>query len=181
MGPLADVFSRGGLEVDDVLDPQGNVAPQVILQGFRSLTPTSEVTRYVNLWEKLWSDEYVAAYQAMTRWSTDHVPFPAAAARETVQMLVRDNGMVNDRLMVGGDPVHLRDIRCPFLTVLANRDHIVPEPAAAPLIDLVGAPDKHELRLDAGHIGLVVGKTAARATVPTIIEFLRERSDRTAR
>jgi len=77
--------------------------------------------------------------------------------------------------------VHLRDIRCPFLTVLANRDHIVPEPAAAPLIDLVGAPDKHELRLDAGHIGLVVGKAAARATVPTIIEFLRERSDRTAR
>jgi polyhydroxyalkanoate synthase len=62
MGPLADVFARGGLEVDDVLDPQGNVAPQVILQGFRSLTPTSEVTRYVNLWEKLWSDEYVAAY-----------------------------------------------------------------------------------------------------------------------
>jgi polyhydroxyalkanoate synthase subunit PhaC len=122
----------------------------------------------------------VAAYQA-TRWSTDHVPFPGAAARETVRMLVRDNGMVNDRLTVGGDPVHLRDVRCAFLTVLANRDHIVPEPAAAPLIDLVGAADKHELRLDAGHIGLVVGKTAARTTVPTIIEFLRERSDRTAR
>jgi polyhydroxyalkanoate synthase subunit PhaC len=177
LGPLGDVFRVGGLDVDDVLDADGNVPAHVILRAFRGLTPTAEVTRYVNLWEKLWSDEYVAAYQAMTRWSTDHVPLPGAAARETVHMLVRDNGMVNDRLVVAGDRVHLRDIRCPFLAVLANRDHIVPEPAAAPLIDLVGAEDRHELRLDAGHIGLVVGRTAARTTVPTIIEFLRRRSE----
>ncbi|HXV94703.1 MAG TPA: alpha/beta fold hydrolase, partial [Pseudonocardia sp.] len=177
LGPLADVFAVGGLDVDAVLDDDGNVPPQVILQGFRSLTPTSEITRYVNLWERLWNDEYVAAYQAMTGWSTDHVPFPGEAARESVRMLIRDNGMVTDRLTVGGDPVHLRDVTVPFLTVLAERDHIVPPDAAGPLIDLVGSPDKHELRLDAGHIGLVVGRTAARTTVPTIIEFLRRRSD----
>ena len=49
--------------------------------------------------------------------------------------------------------------------------------ATAPLIDLVGSADKHELRLDAGHMGLVVGRTAAKTTVPTIIDFLRRRSD----
>jgi polyhydroxyalkanoate synthase len=177
MGPLADIFRVGGLDVDDVLDDDGNVPPQVVVQGFRTLKPTAEVSRYVTLWERLWNDEYVASYQAMTGWSDDHVPFPGAAARETVQMLVRDNGMVTDRLAVGGDPVHLRDIRIPFLTVRADRDHIVPPEATAPLIDLVGSEDKHELRLDAGHMGLVVGRTAARTTVPTILDFLRRRSD----
>jgi polyhydroxyalkanoate synthase len=180
MGPLADIFRVGGLDVDDVLDDNGNVPPQVVVQGFRTLKPTAEVSRYVTLWERLWSDEYVASYQAMTGWSDDHVPFPGAAARETVQMLVRDNGMVTDRLAVGGDPVHLRDVRMPFLTVRANRDHIVPPEATAPLIDLVGSEDKHELRLDAGHMGLVVGRTAARTTVPTILDFLRRRSDERA-
>jgi polyhydroxyalkanoate synthase len=92
-------------------------------------------------------------------------------------MLVRENGMVNDRLHVGGDPVHLGDIQVPFLTVRAKRDHIVPPDATAPLIDLVGSPDKHELALDAGHMGLVVGRTAAKTTVPTILDFLRRRSD----
>jgi polyhydroxyalkanoate synthase len=179
MGPLADIFRVGGLDVDDVLDDDGNVPPQVVVQGFRTLKPTAEVSRYVTLWERLWSDEYVASYQAMTGWSDDHVPFPGAAARETVQMLVRDNGMVTDRLSVGGDPVHLRDVRLPFLTVRAERDHIVPPAATAPLIDLVGSEDKHELRLEAGHMGLVVGRTAARTTVPTIIDFLRRRSDET--
>jgi polyhydroxyalkanoate synthase len=177
MGPLADLFRVGGLEVAAVLDANGNVPPRVVVQGFRALTPTSEVTRYVTLWERLWNDEYVAAYQAMTGWSDDHVPFPGAAAEETVRMLVRDNGMVTDRLAVGGDRIHLADIRVPFLTVRADRDHIVPSEATAPLIDLVGSPDKHELRLSAGHMGLVVGRTAARTTVPQIIDFLRRRSE----
>src|SRR3712207_9347815 len=92
-----------------------------------------------------------------TLFRSDHVPFPGAAAEETVRMLVRDNGMVTDRLTVGGDRVHLSDIRVPFLTVRADRDHIVPPEACAPLIDLVGSPDKHELPLPAGHMGLVVG------------------------
>jgi polyhydroxyalkanoate synthase len=165
------------MEVDSVVNAEGNVPPQIILHGFRSLTPTAEVSRYVTLWEKLWSDEYVAAYQAMTRWSTDHVPFPGSAARETVQMLLRENAMLSDQLVVAGDRVSLRDITVPFLTVMANRDHIVPPDAAAPLLGLVGSTDKHELRLDAGHIGLVVGRTAGRTTVPTIIEFLRRRSE----
>jgi polyhydroxyalkanoate synthase len=177
MGPLADVFSVGRMDVDSVLDADGNVPPSIVVQGFRALTPTAEATRYVTLWERLWNDEYVASYQAMTGWSDDHVPFPGAAARQTAEMLVRTNGMVNDRLQVGGDPVHLGDIRVPFLTVRANRDHIVPPEATAPLIDLVGSPDKHELRLDAGHMGLVVGRTAAKTTVPRIIDFLRRRSD----
>ncbi len=177
LGPLADVFASGGLEVGDVVDSAGNVPPQVVLQGFKALTPVAEVTRYVTLWERLWNDEYVAAYQAMTGWSDDHVPFPGAAARQAVQMLLRDNGMLTDRLSLGGDTVHLRDVTLPFLTVRATRDHIVPTAATAPLIELVGSADKHELALDAGHMGLVVGRTAARTTVPTIIDFLRRRSD----
>jgi polyhydroxyalkanoate synthase len=177
MGPLGDVFRVGGLDVDSVVDDAGNVPPSVVVQGFRALTPTSEVTRYVTLWERLWNDEYVSAYQAMTGWSDDHVPFPGAAARQTVQMLLRDNGMLTDRLSLGGDAVHLGDITLPFLTVRATRDHIVPTDATAPLIDLVGSPDKHELALDAGHMGLVVGRTAAKTTVPQIIDFLRRRSD----
>ncbi|HEY0508873.1 MAG TPA: alpha/beta fold hydrolase [Blastococcus sp.] len=177
MGPMAAIFSRGGMGVDSVVDADGNVPPGVVLQGFRALTPTAEVTRYVTLWERLWNDEYVSSYQAMTGWSDDHVPFPGAAARQTAEMLVRANGMVTDQLTVAGDRVHLSDITVPFLAVRGTRDHIVPAEAAAPLIDLVGSPDKHELALDAGHMGLVVGRTAARTTVPTIIDFIRRRSD----
>lgn len=45
------------------------------------------------------------------------------------------------------------------------------------MIDLVGSADRHLLRLDGGHIGLVVGKTAANTTIPTIIDFLQRQSE----
>jgi polyhydroxyalkanoate synthase len=175
-GGLSGMFAEGRMEVDEALDADGNLPPNVILSGFRSLTPTAEVTRYVNLWDKLWSDEYVAAYQAMTGWGDDHVPLAGATARQLQTMLVRDNAFMTDRLVLAGERVRLADIRCPFLTVRAARDHIVPEAAAAPLLDLVGSPEKDELRLDAGHVGLLVGRTAAKTTIPKIIDFLRRRS-----
>ena len=159
-----------------MLDPDGNVPPRIILQGFRSLTPTADVTRYVNLLEHLWSDEYLAADQAMGTWATDHVPLPGGVARQFAQM-IKENSMITDRLVIGGDRVHLSDVKVPFLHVLANRDHIIPEASSAPLVGLVGSPDKRALQLDAGHIGLVVGKTAARTTIPTIIDFLKQRSE----
>jgi len=176
LGPLTSVVGGGGLDVEKVLDADGNVPPQVIYQGFQVLKPTSQVTQYVDLWERLWSDDYVAAHQAMIGWATDHIPLPGGVARQLAQM-TRDNAIVNDTLVVGGDRVHLADITVPFLTVLGNRDHIVPEASAAPLIDLIGSPDKHEARLDGGHVGLLVGRTAAKTTIPTIIDFLIQRSE----
>ena len=107
MGPLADVFARRR----HGRRRRARRRRQRAAAGRRPGLPDAEADRrghpVRDLWEKLWSDEYVAAYQAMTGWSDDHIPFPGAAARETAQMLVRDNGMVNDRLVVGGDRVHL--------------------------------------------------------------------------
>ena len=174
LGHLGDLFG-GGLDIETVLDENGNVATDVIQLGFRTLRPTAEITQYVDLWERLWSDEYVAAYQAMTGWATEQVPLPGGVARQIIEM-VRENPLMTDRVIVGGDRVHLADVTAPFLHVLASRDHIIPEASSGPLIELVGSGDKQELRLDAGHVGLLVGRTAARTTLPTIIDFLKQRS-----
>jgi polyhydroxyalkanoate synthase subunit PhaC len=173
-GPMTDMMAR--LDLDDVLGSDGLVPPSLILQGFRSLAPMGEVTGRVDLLEKLWSDEFISAYQAMTGWGSDQVPLPAGVARQ-FKKLVTDNGLVNDRVFLGGDRVRLSDIKVPFMHVLGLRDHIIPPEAAGPLVDLIGSEDKQELRLDAGHVGLMVGRTAAKNTLPVIIEFLKQRSE----
>ena len=134
LGPLTSVIGGDGLNIDNVLDENGNVPPQVVHQGFQVLKPTTQITQYVDLWERMWSDDYVAAHQAMIGWATDHIPLPGGVARQLAEM-TRDNAIVNDTLVVGGDRVHLADITVPFLTVLGTRDHIVPEASAGPLID----------------------------------------------
>ena len=176
LGPLTSVIGNDTLNVETMLDADGNFPPQIIHQAFQVLKPTAQLTQYVDLWERLWGDDYVTAHQAMTGWASDHIPLPGGVTKQLAKM-VQDNAIVNDTLVLGGDRVTLSAITVPFLTVLATRDHIVPEASAAPLIDLVGSPDKHELRLDAGHVGLLVGRAAAKTTIPRIIDFLIERSE----
>ena len=165
------------IEFEELLDENGNIPASVIYNSFRSLRPVAELTGYVDLLERLWNDEYVAAYQAMNGWASDHIPLPGGVARQMVAMLMRDNAFVTDRLVLGGRRVSLREITVPFLAVLGQLDHIVPEAAAAPVLDLVGSESKTALRLKGGHIGLAVGRTAAKTTIPTIVEFLKKQSE----
>jgi polyhydroxyalkanoate synthase len=176
-GVWKELAAEGRVDLDTILDQNGNLSAAAMRHSFRLLKPTGELRQYATLLDNVWNDQYVAAYQAMTGWANDHVPFPGRAARETMELLVRENAFVCDRLRLGGRPVTLRDVTVPMLTVIAERDHIVPEPVAAPLPHLVGSQESDELRLDAGHVGLVVGRTAAKVTIPRIIEFLRRRSE----
>ena len=176
-GVWKELAAEGRVDLDTLLDENGNISAGTMRQSFRLLKPTGELRQYATLLDNVWNDQYVAAYQAMTGWANDHVPFPGATARQTLEMLVRENAFVCDALRLDGEHVSLKDITVPMLTVIAERDHIVPEPVARPLSELVGSEESDELRLDAGHVRLVVGRTAAKVTIPRIIEFLKRRSE----
>jgi polyhydroxyalkanoate synthase subunit PhaC len=171
MQSITALVREGRLEPDDLIDETGNVPPEAVENAFRLLKPTAEYSQYANLWQHLWNDQYMEGYQAMGQWTRDHVPFPGAAFRETIETLVRGNGLMD------GSLADLSGITMPVLNVMAERDHIVPLPAAEPTVGLVGSQDATELRLHAGHVGLVAGRSAAKVTLPGIAGWLAEHSD----
>jgi polyhydroxyalkanoate synthase len=170
MRGLTALVQDGRLDADDLVDETGNVPPEAVENSFRMLKPTAEYTQYLTLWENLWNDQYVEGYQAMGQWTRDHVPFPGAAFRQTVEQLVRQNGLMD------GSVADLSRIRCPALNVLAKRDHIVPRAAAEPIPGLLGG-GAEELQLDAGHVGLVAGRAAAKVTLPGIVDWIAAHSE----
>ena len=89
---------------------------------------------------------------------------------------MRANGLVNGTFELGGETVDLKAITRPVLNIMAERDHIVPLAAAEPLLGLVGSHEKEELRLAAGHAGLVAGRKAAKVTLPGIAGWFKEHS-----
>ena len=177
MGFMTGMFRAGRLDPDMVIDRTGMVPQEVMDAGFQSLKPTDQAVQAVNLWQNLWNDDFVTGFQALNRWARDQVPFPGALFRQTVDMIVRDNGLMTGRIRLGGRDVDLKDIRCPFLNVLAEQDTIVPADSAAPLPGLVGSEDSSELRLDSGHVGFVAGRQAAKVARPQIAEWIRSHSD----
>lgn len=176
MGTMNNLVGTGRMSVEDLLDHTGNVPADAMLNSFRMLQPTADVTTYVNLWEHLWNDEYVAAHEVMTQWGKDHIPFPGAAFVQTAELFGEQNLLASGRIPLNGRTIDLADITAPMLSVIGEKDHIVPPAASAPLGGLVGSAEFEELRLPAGHVGLMVGRTAQKRYLPAVADWLRRHS-----
>jgi polyhydroxyalkanoate synthase len=177
MGAMTAMMADGRVEPETLIDRTGNVPADVMRSSFRVLQPTGDVTGYVNLWQNLWNDDFVAAHQAMTGWANDHIPFAGAAFIETAKVLGRQNRLKSGVIPLGGRDVALADIEMPFLSILGEKDHIVTPPSASGLCDLVGSKDAEELRLPAGHVGLIVGRTAHKRNLPAMADWLESKSE----
>jgi polyhydroxyalkanoate synthase len=169
------MFAQGRISPDDLVDETGNVPASLVLNGMRSNNVTGDLASYANLLHKLDDSEYIAAHQALIGWSQDHIPFPGACFRQTVEWFMKDNRLAEGRIELGGRTVDLRSISCPMVSIVGEADHLIPPDATKPILDLV--PDIEEIRFKAGHVGLIVGKSAARQSIPQIGAWLLSHTD----
>jgi polyhydroxyalkanoate synthase len=174
MGPLANIMSKGRMEPEELFDETGNVPAATILNGFRLMTPTSELATLANLWQSLADEQALAAHQALISWANDHIPFPGAAFRQFIHLLLRQQALINGRIPLASREVLLSTISCPVLNVLGDRDTLVPPGSSAPLSDALQGVRVDTLTLPAGHAGLFVGRQARKRCVPAIMSWLEE-------
>jgi polyhydroxyalkanoate synthase len=177
MGFMSRMFASGRLDPDDVIDETGLVSSSRMDEGFQALKPTDQIVQQVNLFQNLWNQDFVDGFLAMNQWARDQVPFPGAAFRQTVQVLIRDNALMRGVIPFGRDEVRLADIKMPYLNAFAEQDGIVPAASSEPLTNLVGSKDTSELRLQSGHVGFVAGRQAAKVARPQIADWIARHSD----
>jgi polyhydroxyalkanoate synthase len=178
MGVMVAALLDGRLEPEELLDPSGNVPGDALYHAFFMQAPTTEISRYANLLEHLWDDEYVEAWQAMAQWSREQVPFPGAALRQIVDELVRGNALMRGRMRIDGRTLELADIDANVLVAIAERDNVVPLAAAEPALHVIGRPERRdELRLTGGHVTFFAGRHAQSRTRPVLGRWLAQHSD----
>ncbi len=122
-----------------------------------------------------WIPAAIESFQALEAWAGDNVPFPGAAYATYIGDLYQQNLLVQGRHHVRGRRVDLGDIRCPVLTVVADRDAICPPAAATALNDRSGATDREVISVPGGHVGAVVGGKAAKVLYPALAAWLEKR------
>jgi polyhydroxyalkanoate synthase len=174
MHPQVDPLRRPDEYADAFIDDSGLLPGEVIAYFFKVRKPTADIVQLVNLMDHAWDESFISAHQAIARWASDHVPIPRLVAREILESWLRTNAFSTGRLTLGGRPVDLRSITCPVLAVLTLRDEIVPPDAARPIVSLLGSDDATLLELDAGHVGLVVGRSAHKVMYPELVRWLVE-------
>jgi polyhydroxyalkanoate synthase len=178
MGAMVGMLREGRLDPDEMIDETGNVPADALYSGFYMLAPTTEVAQKATLLENMWNDEFVEGFQAMATWSRDHVPFPGAAFRQLVELLVRQNILMTGSIPLGTRQVELGNAQGNVLNALAERDNVVPPPAVEPVMQLVGDPARREeLRLPGGHVTFGTGRSAAKHTMPKLAAWIIDHSD----
>ena len=108
--------------------------------------------------------------------SNDNVAFPGEAFRTYVKSCYQENLLCLNRLVVGGERVHLGAITCAVLNIVAQMDHICAPKSASVLNQLVSSADKQLVILPGGHVGIVSGTGARKYLWPTIGDWLAARS-----
>jgi len=172
LGPLSWLTRQGRIDPEDALDETGNVPPTAMLRAFQMLRPLGDLVGYVTLFDRLHDRQATQAMWALIHWAHDHVPFPGMTFVEMIRSLSRENSLTTGKAAFGGRIRELSSVTAPFLNIYGSNDHVTPPDSVTPLTQLVGSEraDEHELR--AGHVGLLVGSTMRRKTVPAVLSWL---------
>ncbi len=163
-------------DVDQLVDTIGLAPADMLLSSFDMLRPAGRAAANFQLVDKLWDDEFVKSHRMFDRWSNDMLPLAGEYFRETIKRLVWKNELMNGELKIGGRPVELAKVTCPYLQVTAEHDHIVTTDASGPLIDLIGSTDKEQLVLKGGHVSMIAGPNAVKRMWPKLDDWLGKRS-----
>jgi polyhydroxyalkanoate synthase len=177
VGSFVNLMRDGKLEVADIVDETGNIPSSLLRESGKIRKPTGDLVNYANLLENLWNDEYVKSYQAISRFLYDYRPIPGGVAEQMVQMWIRDNAFVNDRLRLHGKRAPLAEVRLPVLGVVAERDDIAPLPAARAMVDVLPNAPAELLEIATGHASLFIGRKAVTVVMPKVFEWIAARSE----
>jgi polyhydroxyalkanoate synthase len=148
----------------------------MIFSSFEMLRPASRTAGQLQLWERIWDDEYVKSFRMFDRWATDTLPLAGEYFRQTTKEFMWKNSLYTGELTIGGRKVDLGQIKAPILHAVAQHDHIVPYEASKHLIQKVGSTDKEEVVLKGGHVSLIAGANAVKRLWPKLDSWLAERS-----
>jgi len=161
---------------DPIVDTYGNMPASLMNYAFLLLNPARlMLDKYVGLMENMDNKEFVENFIRMERWIFDSPDVPGETFRQFIRDCYQGNLLIQNRMVVGGKPVDLKNIQMPLLNIYAKFDHLVPPGACNELIRRVGTSDAEDLCLDTGHIGIYVSSKTQKEFVPKIVSWLQER------
>jgi poly(3-hydroxybutyrate) depolymerase len=152
------------------------------LRGFKLLEPGAEMGRLMGLFANIHDPDYVTRHIDFTNWFEWTQDLPGAFYLWIIEHLFIHNELARGVLVVDGTGVNLSAIDCPIFLLAGSKDHITPPEQVWALADLVSTPAEHISRelVDAGHLGLFMGRAALNEHWRPIAERVRRYSEAVA-
>jgi len=176
------------LDVDKVVDYYGIVPGDFLNSGFLLTDPFRlMIDKYVGMFERIECDpndrnclirneEIVKNFLRMEKWIFDSPDQAGETFRQFMKDCYQKNLLIQNKMVINGKKINLKNITMPLLNAMAQFDHLVPNDASIPLNDAVSSTEKEMLVFPTGHIGIFVGSKSQNEVCPKITKWLKPRS-----
>ncbi len=169
-------------EIEALIESFGYLPGEMTGLIFQEMTPVRTLAKYN--WDLpaaiAPSREQALNFLRMEKWLSDRPHHPAAAAKQWMIELYRENRLARGTFEMDGKRVDLGRLTMPILNIFALKDHIVPAPTSRALRHLAGTMDYTDLELGVGHIGTFVSRKANRQFSDTLAAWLAAREPSTS-
>ncbi len=166
----------GNLSEDDVnllIETYGNLPGAMTGAVFSSLTPVNSMTKYnVGLAAMEGDEAAMMNFLRMEKWIADRPDHPGEAARQWLNLLYRENRLVEGTFELAGEKVDLKNITVPVLNIYALQDHIIPVSSSKALGKFVADGLYEEIGFPGGHVGVFVSRKAQGVVAGGLTEWL---------
>lgn len=142
--------------------------------GFKLLSLRKELQQVSEFLAKLHDRDALVKRESRRRFLAGEgfVAWPGPALRTFIDEFIVNNRMSAGGFVIAGRTVTLADLQVPILYFVGERDDIARPAAVRGIVEAAPAAEAHEVRLPAGHFGLVVGSTAMQSSWPTVVEWI---------
>ena len=141
---------------------------------FRLLDPAKAVRGQLDFLRRLHDREALLPREGQRRFldGDGWVAWPGPALADFLRQFIAHNRMLEGGFIIDDRLVTLADITCPILSFVGTVDEIAPSPGVHAVARAAPRADVHEVELNAGHFGLVIGSKANSLTWPTVADWI---------
>ncbi|MED3575814.1 alpha/beta fold hydrolase [Cytobacillus praedii] len=177
---VTPIFSEGvkmlqneEVNFEPILDAWGMIPPAYVKRGMKIATMPISYSPYLSLLSHADDEERNLKWSRFNYWAESHIPISAAAVKQMIVDLEKENKLITGNLMIGDRPAKLKNITANLLAVGASHDRLISIEQIKPIIDLVSSKDKSFHILEGGH-----GSLAKDGKAPGYLEnWLADRSN----
>jgi polyhydroxyalkanoate synthase len=167
----AQMMGQIGLQLEPVLQILGELPVDMLQAFFSGLDPFQVLKKFQYFGALAQDSDSARRFVALEDWLNDGISLSAPVARECLTGWYGENTPQNLHWQVAGEIVDPAKLTRAVLNIIPNADRIVPPESSRALTSRLKHVD--ELVPNAGHIGMMVGRHAAREVWQPVAEWMR--------
>lgn len=168
-------------DTEKIINAFGNIPGKFIRYGVIDIYPDRELLKNSTFYENMNNPQFLGLYMLVEKWMNDNVDFPGKVFQEFIYSVFQNSNLLKGKVEIDGKKVDLKNIKCPYLNIACQQDHLVPVDSSKDVNDYIGAKENLFEVIPGGHVGFAFEPAAQQVGWVKALEWLKKNSSVTTK